>query len=273
MIHALEPSEYHKARPLFPGQHLSLVMEAVIAGNSPGELWVDARESPQSALLWDRAHGFYLAGVASNSDFNREAGRLLAQDLLPQASGRGIRIIKVYPAGSSWEPLAPTLFPGVPLEWNERVFYRLASLKITHWQERIPPGFSLAPLEQSLLQRTSLKNIEAVIEEIQSCWNSLDLFWKYGFGYCLYRADEVVGWCTTEYASRGQCGIGIETIEEFTNRGFATLTACACAARCLSTAITPYWDSWKWNRPSTAVAEKVGFEKTCEYGTFLGKLS
>ncbi|HET9898391.1 MAG TPA: hypothetical protein VFQ44_25965 [Streptosporangiaceae bacterium] len=51
-----------RARNLFSSAHLSLVIDAMIAGNSPGIAWADDAEVPRGVLIWDRAHCLYLAG-------------------------------------------------------------------------------------------------------------------------------------------------------------------------------------------------------------------
>jgi RimJ/RimL family protein N-acetyltransferase len=55
-------------------------------------------------------------------------------------------------------------------------------------------------------------------------------------------------------------------------RGYATLTASAFVEHAAGLGITPYWDSWKANLPSVAVARKVGFRLLTEYNVFTGRL-
>jgi RimJ/RimL family protein N-acetyltransferase len=74
-----------------------------------------------------------------------------------------------------------------------------------------------------------------------------------------------VCWCIAEYVSDGRCGMGIETIPQYQNRGLATLAARAVAAECDARNITAHWDSWKDNHPSVRVAEKLGFELVGDY--------
>jgi len=112
----------------------------------------------------------------------------------------------------------------------------------------------------------------ARIEEIESCWPSLDLFFAKAFGFCVCTDNAVAGWCTGEDVSGRQIGIGIETMREYQNCGLATLAAAAFVAHAVAQGITPNWDSWDDNLPSLAVAANVGFKKVTEYTVHAGML-
>ncbi|HYN89841.1 MAG TPA: hypothetical protein VER55_15010, partial [Ardenticatenaceae bacterium] len=103
MIHTLARNEYHKARGLFEGPHLRLVIDAVIAGNSPGRVWADDVADPSTALLWDNAHCWYLAGAAENAATIGELARLFAESLAPEAAARDARVFKVSYTSPAWE--------------------------------------------------------------------------------------------------------------------------------------------------------------------------
>ena len=99
----------------------------------------------------------------------------------------------------------------------------------------------------------------------------MERFFKFGFGFSLVTKRRIVSWCTAEYVSRGKCGIGIETIPEYQNRGFATITASAFVEYCIQKGIRPHWKCNRDNLASRRVAEKVGFMKELEYPVHFGK--
>jgi RimJ/RimL family protein N-acetyltransferase len=135
---------------------------------------------------------------------------------------------------------------------------------------RMPAGFRITAIHDHLPELAMLSNFDAVIAEIESCWTSMTAFGRAGFGFCAHDHATIVCWCTAEYVSDGQCGIGIETAAAYRGRGFATLTASALARHCAERAIIPHWDSWSGNLPSVAVAEKLGFRKIESYSVFVG---
>ncbi len=272
MLHVLD-RQLERVRPLFKGLHLSLVIDAVAAGNSPGAIWVDDPAHPRSVFMWDKAHCYYLVGAAGDREFNAAIEKLIAERIAPAASARRVNVFKVYYSSEDWESKIEAIFGHASPAKMERVFYTLDRLRMPDWRERVPPGFCLDSINEQLLARRELKNISVVTDEIESCWNSLHDFVRNGFGFCLREGDTIAGWCTAEYVSGNQCGIGIETVKEYGRRGFATLTACAFVDYCSTHHIAPHWDSWKANTPSVAVAEKVGFKKALKYAVYFGKFN
>jgi hypothetical protein len=65
--------------------------------------------------------------------------------------------------------------------------------------------------------------------------------------------------------SKHSCGIGVETIELFQNKGIASKTVFYFVEKCRILNIVPYWDSWKNNISSIKVAEKQGFKQILDY--------
>src|SRR5206468_70869 len=111
------------------------------------------------------------------------------------------------------------------------------------WRARVPVGFRVQPIDASLLGAERIKNREAVAGEICSCWNRMEDFLERGFGHAVLQGSEIVCWCTAECVSRGQCGIGIETLPEYQGRGLATLAASAFVEQALAQQLTPHWDA------------------------------
>lgn len=273
MIHKLIEKEYKKVHSLFKGSHLHLVIDAVVEGNSPGLIWVDDVTSPKTAFMWDKAYCYHLAGSADNGKFNTALKEFINQKIVPEAIAHNRFIFKVYYSSEDWEREIEVMFMHTSLKKRERVLYNFEKLRIPDWKDRIPPGLCIKPIDEKLLKKTNLENVTDVVNEIESCWNSVDGFLRNGFGFCLVDDQAIACWCTAEYVSGNKCGIGIETVKLYRGRGLATLTACAFVDYCISNDILPHWDSWKDNLPSIAVAERVGFKKTLEYTVYFGRFS
>lgn len=259
-----------RVRELFTGAHLRLVIDAVIAGNSPGRLWVDDPAQPRRVLLWDTTHSFYLAGAADDPAFNAALSAFFADKVTPDAQARRLGIFKLAYADPAWQPVVQRQLAAYDLHHYERVFFRLAAPKTPVWNAALPAGFAINEITASWSALERLANFERLHAEIASCWPEVATFRARGFGCCIHDAQTIAGWCTAEYVSAGQCGIGIETVEAYSRRGFATLTASAFVAECAARGLTPHWDSWRRNTPSVRVAEKVGFTKLVDYAVYFG---
>ena len=253
--------DLHQVRHLFQGEHLALVIDAMVAGNSPATAWVDDGARPRAVAIWDGAHSLYIAGSADRAgEFSVAISRTVA-------SARP-GLVKVYAS----QDAAGAALAGRPLDRRERVFFRGGKLLIPGWRSRLPAGLRISSIGDEFGQVSSLGDFADLSAEIESCWPSMEWFRRTGFGFCAHDGETIACWCTAENVSDGRCGIGIETVPACRGRGLATLTTCAFVDYCAARGITPHWDSWSGNVPSVAVAEKVGFRKVETYSTFVTHL-
>lgn len=264
----LEASEIAAARGLFAGAHIELVVDGVIAGNSPGTVWVDNHLEPRTALIWDGRHCFYLGGSADEAVVGA-LNDLFTTTILPDARSRGLGIFKTTCAGEDWKEAGREVFAPLALDYYPRVFYSGAPVD-SAWREWVPEGFDLRPIDRDLLAQRHLGNMAGLVEEIEECWPTVERFLEHGFGTCVLRGDDIVSRCTAEYLSQGKCGIGILTEEAYQGKGLATLAALAFIERSCALGLVPHWDAWLNNHPSVAAAEKVHFKKLEDYSVFFG---
>jgi RimJ/RimL family protein N-acetyltransferase len=244
-------------------------MRSVLSGNTRGRVWVDDLARPGAAYLWDEGPCHFLGG--SPSPGRIEAVRaLLMGEIRPSilATGRFWAKLAFPPA---WSEAMPAVLAELRLQRRARLFLTLAEPLLPDWQHRVPAGCRVAPIDDDLLS-DRLRYHEAVVAEIRGGWPSIETFLAVGLGRCLVCGDAIACWCTAEFVSEGECGIGIETARDYRGRGYATLTAAAFVADCRARGITPHWDAWANNAPSLAVARKVGFVKECDYAVYFGDL-
>jgi hypothetical protein len=97
---------------MFDEDHLALVIDAVIAGNSPAQVWADNLAEPRGGLVWDGTHCIYLAGSPEPETWQKVIHREIAP------AGRGN--FKLY--ATEWAANA-ALAGRVP-DRRERAFYR-----------------------------------------------------------------------------------------------------------------------------------------------------
>lgn len=246
---------------LFDQPYLRFVLEAMQAGNSPALIWVDDPAAPRSAWAWDGTYCLYAGGAADNA----AVSAWLRGTFLPLLEREHREGFKITLADSAWEEPIRAVFPTYNLIRAPRVFYQLNPARIPPAPE-LPAGWELRLIDRELLAQTTLPGVADLIAEIELCWTARERFLDTAFGYCLVSAaDGVIGWCTTEYVSPGQCGIGIETRQPYQRRGGATITARAVADHAARLGWRVHWDSWQRNAASTRVAEKVGYEKAADY--------
>lgn len=271
MIAELTLDEYEKAISFFPGLEFELLFAAVLEGNSLAQIYVDNRSQPKSVFLWDKANNvFYLSGDESNTPFNTELSKIIYEQIKPilllHRPYFRLRLLT-----SIWDQKLPSVLCQTHLRRGRYKFLSHQKAVGTNWNERISLGFTLERIDETFLYSPRYKNVEFVLREILQMWPSIDRFITHGFGFSVVTKDRVACFCTSEYVSKDKCGIGIETLQEYRNKGLATIAASAFVQHCQRKGITPYWETNVENLASKRVAAKVGFVKELAYPIYLGK--
>jgi hypothetical protein len=251
--------------------YFDLIARSVIAGNAPGDIWVDSPARPRSALVRDNGYCYYLVGDARNSEFNLGLRALVSEEIGPASLREGREFFKLYWASPEWRDGVEEIFSVVDFRERERSLFELDRPLLADWRQRLPAGTSIVPIDDHLLHNSDVMGAEPVVHEVTAMWGTVGTFLDKGFGYCLLVGSEVACWCTAEYTVGTDTGVGIETAECFQRRGFATLTAAAFVEYCVRHDLAPHWVAWKANVPSLSVAEKVGFRKVRDYGIYVGR--
>lgn len=206
-MEAFPGREASRVRHLFDGEHLALVIDAMAAGHSPATVWADDAAAPRAAAIWDGGHCLYIGGAGSRvAAFGGIVDRRIG-------TGRP-GLVKIY----ATENNARAVFACHQLDRRERVFYRGERAAGGGWRDRLPAGLRISSITAEFGRLSSLRNFADVAAEVESCWPSVADFRRAGFGFCCHDASAIVCWCTAEYVSDGQCGIGIETIPGFQGR-------------------------------------------------------
>lgn len=165
--------------------------------------------------------------------------------------------------------------------WGELLIEKLNPIKATrflyqHDLNDIPSleennRVKIAEISSEILN-SNVENINYLKDEIIKMWGSIETFIEDGFGYCALNNKELITWVTSEYMSKHQCGIGIETIEKYQKQGLGSLATTYLLKKCKELNITPHWDCWEKNVPSSKIANKVGFQKIIEHSVLVIEL-
>lgn len=257
-----------RLRDNYRSPQTGFVFDAILAGNTPAEIFVGAEGPPFVSLLWDTGHGFYFGSKTGNAAQCHEAVRFLRDQLLEPLRERGPWPTKIhYPPGPWLDILLEELRDSKPkLVWRSLYRHELRAIPVV---ASVHGDMDIRPIDDDVLGSARLGNSELLVAEVASMWGTARKFLEAGFGYCAVVGSDITGWCTAEHVSGRSCGIGIETVEPYQKQGIATATAVAFLERCAELHLAPYWDSWRSNMASVRVAEKVGFAKLLDYGVVL----
>jgi GNAT superfamily N-acetyltransferase len=245
----------------FPGPHLRMVLESILAGNTAGQVWQVAQApEPAALLLWDKGNNvFYFAGRPSAAA-QQGTGQLIASELGPRACAERSPYFKARALTPEFEGCLPDLFAAVVLREAPTLFYGPAAGQPPEITTPAIPGIQFAPIDQALLADARRDPAGRVRAEIRAMWQAEARFFERGFGYAALVDDQIACWCTAEYVSASCCGIGIETVAAYQGRGVATATAARFVRLALERQIQPFWECRADNLGSKRVAEKLGLE-------------
>ncbi len=183
---------------------------------------------------------------------------------MKKLSRKGYAYFKVKTLSSSLENSITDIFQNIPLHKTDKLFYTFRTKMVKAIPHPRLEGIQYHPIDADILEEGRFENNHYVKSEIEWMWPSLERFLEKGFGTAAVIDARIICWCTAEYVSKSKCGIGIEVIDEFQNKGIATATAAHFLEHCLNQNIVAHWECDKDNIGSVRVAEKVGFEKTEE---------
>ena len=263
MVERISLNEISDYTRYFPGSQLDLVLRSVAEGNTEAQLWRSIQPNNGIiCLLWDKGNNvFYLSGNTITKETTIELASLISTDIREEAVGEGLSHFKIHALLPSCGKVVPQLFQNIQLHKTNMFFY------IFH-KQRVPVKFTsvlqdvkYTPIDMDFLEKCNYQNTQHIISEVEWMWSSREKFRENGFGYAALLAKHIVCWCTAEYVSKKRCGIGIETIPTYRNKGIATATVAHFISFCQNRDITPHWECDSQNIGSVRVAEKSSFER------------
>ena len=247
----------------FPGLQPDMVLASVVEGNTEAQLWYASQpDNNVVCLLWDKGNNvFYLSGQLVMSETIKDLASLINAYVKEKAIRDGLSYFKVKALSSSLENSITDIFQNIPLHKTNKYFYTFGAEKVKAIPNPNLEGIQYHPIDANFLEEGRFENNHYVKSEIEWMWPSLERFLEKGFGTAAVIDASIICWCTAEYVSKTKCGIGIEVIDEFQNKGVATATAAHFINHCMNQNIVAHWECDKDNIGSVRVAEKVGFEK------------
>jgi len=265
MIEELEKNDFHKVEYLFSERTFINSFRSHLERTPvPKQVFVDDTKNPQTAVIIVIPRLFF-GGRADNEEFNKELRKILYEDLVLKFKEKEFLEIDCYISNSGWEEAVKSVLKD-PFLYN-RYYYEIEEVKLKNWRKFIPEGYSVKPVDLTLLEKDYLKNYDWLIEEIEENWLPLEEGLKENRGFYLVRElEELVCWCTTEYLTDdNEIEIGIATREEYQRRGFASIVGSATAEYCLTKYKSVGWHCTTTNIGSHKTAEKIGYKRMREY--------
>ena len=263
MITELIQRDFHKCLNLL-NEKGQLEAKAIVIGINPGRIFVDDIVAPKTGLIWlGNNDGFILIGDECNKRFNEEINTFIDDVILPEAKKVGLQCFEVIGNHERWNDTIEKLFKHRKLSsWNQKVY----TLEKQHYKCESEPllseGYSVHKVSKSFYENQAIQNMNFLHNIIDEFWASPTRFFKEGIAYGVVYGDEVVSLCFSGFVVENIHCVGIETLEDYQGKKLAQVLAHTYVKDCFENNLIPYWDCMEGNKPSVAIAEKLGFTDT-----------
>jgi len=273
MIIELEREQFYTCTDLVNCTTM-LEPKAIVAGNNPGRIFVDHPDSPRSAMVWQgNLDGFLFVGDATNASFNRDIRVYMDEVLREEAMELGLGWAECIGTHPSWNQAIEHIFADRELSsWTSYVY----SLMLPDYKQdaiQLPDGdYTVVQVTEELLQNKNIRNHSFLESRVQDFWESTEQFLQEGGGFCVMHNETVASLCMTGFRYRHIHALGIDTIEQYRGRKLAQIAVRAYAEHLFSQGQSMCWDCTASNKPSSAIAERIGFQREMSYKGYQYKL-
>ncbi|WP_416150021.1 GNAT family N-acetyltransferase [Salipaludibacillus sp. HK11] len=268
MISELKQSEFHKCSYLLYEQgHLEV--KAIVKGVNPGRIFVDDIESPTSGVIWlGNNDGFFFIGNERNEEFNVELNSFIDTVIIPEARKVGLTWFEGIGYHNKWDETIKEVFENRNLgSWNQKVYTLQRQDYKANLEHSTAEEYNIVKFSEILYENRdkSIKNIDFLRSKILEFWSSPEMFFNKGIGYCVVYENEIVSVCFSSFVVDNVHCMDIETLEEHQGKKLAQKVALTFVEDCVEDNLIPYWDCMESNKPSIAVAEKIGLRNVFNY--------
>ncbi|MCH7323178.1 GNAT family N-acetyltransferase [Solibacillus sp. MA9] len=266
MITELQKQDFHKCLNVLNEQG-QLEAKAIAMSVNPGRIFVDKPSAPTTGMIWlGNNDGFILFGDDSNQQFNGALNAFIDEVITPDAKKVGLKWFEVVGNHEKWNATIETLFKHRTLgSWNQKVY----TLNEQSYQRKgelsLPQGYTIHKINEQLYGESTIQNITFLHETIEEFWSSPEQFFNNGIAYGAFWGNEIVSICYSGFVVNNIHCVGIETLAEHQGKKLAQILAHYFVQDCFENGMTVYWDCMEGNKPSVAVAEKIGFHNTFNY--------
>lgn len=263
MIQELEPGDFTRVSHLFLGHKQYLPVFAVIHGNFPGRILVDAREAPRTALVWALSRWAYVDGDPRNDAFNQALPSLVRNIIIPDSLRMNMQWFELYTADSpqwmttletSLEAFGPEQHFETVFTFNEQRYQRLRK------PFTLPAGWSITRAEFPILP-SAARDAPFIAPEFKT---------RTTFGFQLACDGQVISVCRSSgFVFGNEFMIDVVTVDESARgKGYATAVGTALTDYCFEHRFVPLWETTLDNIPSRKVAHKLGFVEDASYPVY-----
>ncbi|MCE7743674.1 MAG: GNAT family N-acetyltransferase [Candidatus Heimdallarchaeota archaeon] len=212
----------------------------------------------------------FFGGRVDNEEFNKEFRKMLYDEPILKDKEEKFVEIRCELSNCGWEEGIKSVIKDP--NQDIRFYHEIKELKLKNWRDLIPDGYSVEPIDLTLLEKDHLKSdiwYNYVVHGASRVhWFPFEEGLKDIRGSLLVKEDkEVVSFCILGYLTEDNDieVNGIATKAEYQRRDFASIVGAATVEYCLPRYKSIWWICSSHNIGSYKTAEKIGYERVGEY--------
>jgi RimJ/RimL family protein N-acetyltransferase len=220
---------------------------AVLEGGIPGQIFTDDATNPTWGIVRETTYGAtYLGGT-----FDAQS----VSEIITELRKSGDVVIGAY-LDDPLIALLPTPFEhdGLAVDYTDRPLHEGLEAYL-----QVPEGCTVRRVDAALFERSVERDSNL------AGYSTVEKALEHVVGFYLMKDDEILAESFAGPAVLGIREMGVVTIKEHRQRGYATTTAAHLIHCCEQLGNQTFWNCDKNNLPSNALARKLGYRKAQEY--------
>jgi hypothetical protein len=152
-----------------------MMFAGVVAGNNPGQVWVDNEVDPRSAIVWSSGlGGFNFMGSASNVSFNSSLASFIDDEMIPFLQSKKIDSFEFSVDSDDWYPAIYQFIGGRKIEESYQLVYK------SNLKEHETPCINLSARYHTVeIDKTfALELVHGDIKNADFLINYIELYWE-----------------------------------------------------------------------------------------------
>jgi len=248
--------QFDRAAPILEAISHHTVLRTILAGSTPGQVYVNDPAHPTIAFAQFK-HRAFISGDPGGMERDR-LRQFFTHDVIVNCKRSDVPLFRLTADDPAWNQiLSDALNEQQPILAG----YQCFSIDLTEnfHETKIPPGFTVQHVTKTLVHQ-DFQGRDDLLDEMCSERESVDAFIENSFGIAAFEDEVLAGWCLSEYNHENRCEVGIATLPPFQHQGLAKAMTCAFLALAKENGISNVlWHCFKSNEASRRTALSAGF--------------
>ncbi|MCY9513743.1 GNAT family N-acetyltransferase [Paenibacillus apiarius] len=251
-----------------------VMFAGILAGEHPGEVWVDDMSEPKLAFVWSYGLGsFYMTGRDEDRFIARSFNSFLESEIMPFLKKQDVHWIEL---SADREELYASLQQALrnrELHQDWQFVYKeqpfIAGETMGTGKLAIPSQYRVAEMNREFIHAVTegkIGNADFLLGYMLPFWGTMEQYLAKGWGYAvLTERQEIASIAVSTVQYGGYHNIGVETLEPYRRQGLSGGLVQLLLQKYRRHGIQPWWDCMEENTASQRTAERAGLSLAFRY--------